>query len=134
MTDRPEFYYNVSCKAFVLDRRVSQVDDRAKRDLLYDFYGGLLTERQRRYWELYFGLDLSLGEIAGQEGVSRQAVADALKRAGESLDALEERLHLVSEYLLRREKLSQAFELLNEVPDGPGIVRVRSLIAEVLDS
>jgi len=110
------------------------VDDRAKRDLLYDFYGGLLTERQRRYWELYFGLDLSLGEIAGQEGVSRQAVADALKRAGESLDALEERLHLVSEYLLRREKLSQAFELLNEVPDGPGIVRVRSLIAEVLDS
>lgn len=110
------------------------MDDRAKKDLLYDFYGGLLTERQRRYWELHIGMDLSLGEIAGQERVSRQAVADALKRAQESLDALEERLHLVSEYLIRMEKLHLAFELLKDVPQAPGLERVRSLIAEVLDS
>ena len=110
------------------------MDEHVHRDLLYDFYGGLLTERQRRYWELYFGLDLSLGEIAGQEEVSRQAVQDALKRAGESLEALEERLHLVAEYLVRREKLNLAFELLREVPEGPVVTQVRSLIAEVLDS
>jgi predicted DNA-binding protein YlxM (UPF0122 family) len=110
------------------------VDEHVRRDLLYDFYGGLLTERQRRYWEMHFGLDLSLGEIAGQESVSRQAVQDALKRAGESLDALEERLSLVAEYLVRREKLTQAFELLKELPDGPGVAKVRSLVAEVLDS
>lgn len=107
------------------------MDEQARKDLLYDFYGALLTERQRRYWDLHFGLDLSLGEIAGQEGVSRQAVLDGLKRAGESLEDFEARLHLVAEYLVRREKLNQAFALLGEVPGGE---TARSLIAEVLDS
>jgi predicted DNA-binding protein YlxM (UPF0122 family) len=110
------------------------MDELARRDLRYDFYGGLLTERQRRYWELYYGLDLSLGEIARQEGVSRQAVQYALKRAEEALMAFEERLHLVEEFLARREKLREAYELLGRVSRDPGVEQARTLIAALVDS
>ena len=47
--------------------------------MLYDFYGQLLTERQRDFVELYYGQNLSLGEIAGEFNVTRQSVHDTLK-------------------------------------------------------
>ena len=53
--------------------------------LLYDFYGGLLTEKQREYIELRYNDDLSLTEIAEAEGVSRQGARDALLRAEKTL-------------------------------------------------
>ena len=110
------------------------MDDLVRRDLRYDFYGGLLTERQRRYWNLYYGEDLSLGEIARQERVSRQAVQYALKRAEDALVTFEDRLHLVEEFLARREKLRQVYELLGDLPRGGGVDEARSLIAALVDS
>ena len=53
--------------------------------LLLDFYGPLLTGRQQLCLDLYFNQDLSLAEIAGQEGISRQAVRDALVRGERAL-------------------------------------------------
>ena len=59
---------------------------------LLDLYAGLLTDRQRQAVELYYGQDLSLGEIAWELGVSRQAVYDIRRRAEEALEAIEERV------------------------------------------
>ncbi|NMA70385.1 MAG: YlxM family DNA-binding protein, partial [Firmicutes bacterium] len=64
--------------------------------LLYDRYGELLTERQRRFFELYFLDDLSLGEISDQYGVSRQAVYDILRRSQRTLEKMERILGLVA--------------------------------------
>jgi predicted DNA-binding protein YlxM (UPF0122 family) len=66
--------------------------------LLYDYYGGLLGERQGRIFSLYHEDDLSLSEIAELMGVTRQGVHDALKRAEARLGAYEEKLGLVGKH------------------------------------
>lgn len=76
-------------------------------NVLFDFYGSLLTERQRRFFEDYYREDLSLKEIAENEGISRAAVSDALKRCREELTAYENRLHLVSSFKRRMELYEQ---------------------------
>lgn len=65
------------------------------RTLLLDTYGELLTEKQRRILDLRYDQDLSLGEIAELEGVSRQAVRDNILRGETQLLALEETLGAV---------------------------------------
>lgn len=80
----------------------------AKYNVLFDYYGGLLTSRQRQFFELHFQYDLSLGEIAENVGVSRQAVHDLLKRTLAQLDQYEERLGLVA----RDQKLNQLLDQL----------------------
>ena len=58
--------------------------------LLFDFYGTLLTEKQQCYFDLYYNQDFSLGEIAEQEGISRQGVHDAINRAEGILRQMEQ--------------------------------------------
>ncbi len=58
--------------------------------LLFDFYGNLLTEKQQCYFDLYYNQDFSLGEIAEQEGISRQGVHDAINRAEAILQQMEQ--------------------------------------------
>ena len=63
--------------------------------VLYDFYNQLLTEKQKNIVDLYYNQDLSLGEIADELGVSRQAVYDMLKRTERLLYQYEERLNFI---------------------------------------
>ena len=78
------------------------LDKLLKISVLFDFYGALLTEKQRRCLEMHFLNDLSLSEIADQFGVSRQAVYDIVHRSEQVLEEYEKRLGLVERY--RREK------------------------------
>ena len=71
------------------------VDEIAKASLLYDFYGALLTEKQRQVMALYHEENLSLSEIAGEFGISRQAVHDTLKKAEQALEDYENKLNLI---------------------------------------
>ena len=64
--------------------------------LLYDYYGEMLTERQRACFDLHYNQDLSLGEIAEELGISRQGVHDALVRTEAALRMMEQRLGCVS--------------------------------------
>ncbi len=90
------------------------LDKVLKISLLYDFYGALLTEKQRISLELHYFQDLSLSEIAEQLDVSRQAVHDLLKRAEQILDEHECKLQLVARYHEERQLLREVFELLNQ--------------------
>lgn len=65
---------------------------------LLDFYGSMLTEKQRIMIEYYYNDDLSLAEIADNEGITRQGVRDSIKRAEGQLLELEERLGLVKRF------------------------------------
>jgi len=94
-----------------------------KINLLYDFYGSLLTERQQNFIELYYGEDLSLGEIAEQFDVTRQAVHDTLKRAEQILENYEEKLGLVGKFSQEYRSIEEALNFLQryqagQEPDG----------------
>ncbi len=66
--------------------------------LLLDFYGDMLTEKQRDVVELYYNEDLSLAEIAAHSHITRQGVRDSIKRAEGILLDLEERLGLAKKF------------------------------------
>lgn len=66
--------------------------------MLFDFYGDLLTDKQKELFDLYYNEDLSLSEIAEQADISRQGVRDAIVRAETILRDTEDRLHLVRRY------------------------------------
>ena len=70
--------------------------EHVKMSLLADYYGGLLTEHQLKIVRGYYDEDLSLNELAEETGVTRQAVYDILRRAGDKLKDYEAKLGLVS--------------------------------------
>lgn len=75
------------------------VEEKLEQTYLYDFYGELLNEHQRRIYENIVFDDLSLGEIASENGISRQGVADMMKRSRKKLADYEDKLHLVKKFL-----------------------------------
>ena len=80
--------------------------------VLYDFYNQLLTEKQKNIVDLYYNQDLSLGEIADEFGVSRQAVYDMLKRTERLLYQYEEKLNFIRFIDIKNKKIS---DILNSV-------------------
>ncbi|MDR3363836.1 MAG: DNA-binding protein [Clostridiales Family XIII bacterium] len=75
--------------------------------LLYDYYGALLSERQREVFGLYYEENYSLSEIAANLGVSRQAVHIALNKASSSLKAFEGKLGLVAKHAAYEKALKE---------------------------
>ncbi len=66
--------------------------------LLFDFYGEVLTEKQKELFDLYYNEDLSLAEISEHIGITRQGVRDSIVRAEHTLRDMEKKLGLVSRY------------------------------------
>ena len=66
--------------------------------MLFDFYGDLLTERQREFYDLYYNEDLSLAEIAENYGISRQGVRDVIARAEAAMSEIEEKTHIIRRF------------------------------------
>ena len=75
--------------------------------LLLDYYGGMLTDKQRDCFEMRYNQDLSLGEIGEMLGVSRQAVCDNLSRTEALLRRMEENIGCVKRYKLARKAVSE---------------------------
>ena len=80
--------------------------DALEMSLLYDYYGGLLTGKQRQCFDLRYNQDLSLGEIAELEGISRQAVRDNIVRTEALLQDMEQKIGAVDR-MLRLEAAEQ---------------------------
>ena len=73
--------------------------------MLLDFYGEVLTERQREFFDLYYNEDLSLAEIAENYGISRQGVRDAIVRAENTMTELEDKTGLLRRFMRLRDKI-----------------------------
>lgn len=73
-------------------------DETVVRALLYDFYGELLTDKQREYYDLHYNEDLSLSEIASETGISRQGVWDIIRRAEDAMENMESKTGLVRRF------------------------------------
>ena len=87
--------------------------------LLYDYYGDLLTQRQRECFEMRYNQDLSLGEIAGELSISRQAVYDNLSRTEALLKNMEEKTGCVSRDMQLRKALGDIKDLSAQLTDHP---------------
>jgi hypothetical protein len=107
------------------------LEETTRLHLLYDFYGKLLKDRQRKYFEMYFRDDLSLGEIAEIEDISRQAVFEQVKRIAKTLEDYERKLGLLARYEKRRALLEELQrELSTEEPQElHSLEIVRKLLA-----
>ncbi len=76
-----------------------------RKNMLYDFYGSLLTDKQSSFFTMHYMDDLSLAEIGEHCGVTPQAVADLLKRANNSLESYETRLGLLKKLTEQKETM-----------------------------
>ena len=90
-------------------------EDRLKRSMLLDYYGELLTPRQRECYELHYNDDLSLSEIAEQCGISRQGAWDNIRRASEALEEMEEKTGLIRRLSETERHLRHLCALLKEI-------------------
>ena len=114
-----------------------KMDKIYEQTMLFDFYGELLTEHQRRIYEDVVYNDLSLGEIAEEQGISRQGVHDLVKRCDKILQGYENKLHLVEKFAKAKETISQIEQLtLDGETDGIAfkdkLIRIRELSQELL--
>ncbi|HHT37247.1 MAG TPA: putative DNA-binding protein [Firmicutes bacterium] len=91
------------------------MEDTLRKNLIYDFYGPLLTERQRDIYQMYYAQDMSLGEIAEQLEISRQAVYDMIKRSAAILEDYESKLGLLSKFQRQQAYLDQIEEHLDRL-------------------
>ena len=75
--------------------------------LLYDFYGDVLTDRQKEFYDLYYNEDLSLSEIAENYGISRQGVRDVIVRAEATLTELEDKTGIIRRFHVMQDQLKE---------------------------
>ena len=90
-------------------------EGRLMQSMLLDFYGELLTEKQRECYDLHYNEDLSLSEIAEHSGISRQGVWDNIRRAEAALREMEEKTGLIRRFTETRQGLERLRGLLKEL-------------------
>ncbi|MDE7313003.1 MAG: DNA-binding protein [Eubacterium sp.] len=112
------------------------MEQKIEQAYLYDFYGELLKDRQRRIYEDFVFHDLSLGEIAREEGISRQGVHDLIRRCTKALEGYEKRLHLVQKFLDTKERVAKIHALagvLRDSHDAAALDQIEQISNEILE-
>ena len=101
-------------------------------NLLFDFYEPLLTEKQQTFLKCYFHDDFSLGEIAAEFGISRQAVYEHIKRAEQTLESYENKLELLVKFEARTKLLEQLQQVFanTSIPD-PQRAELQMIVREL---
>lgn len=118
------------CKGDVLDMvNEDAFEKRTRLNTYFDFYGQLLTQKQRDVFRMYYLNDYSLGEISQELHISRQGVFDVLKRSEKVLEGYEKKLGLVKRFEEKQGELKDAFKRLKEI----GEVMPADKKAELLD-
>ena len=109
-------------KAKVLDqiRKALEMKDKAidqifEESLLFDFYGGLLTEKQSRVMSLYYDENYSIIEIAEEMGVSKQAVHENLRKSEKILSENEDKLGLVGRFIKTDRTIREIEKTIDEL-------------------
>jgi len=114
---------------------VNSMEEIVELSLLFDFYGEMLGDHKKQIFEDYVLNDLSLAEIADEEGISRQGVHDIVKRCTKQLKEYEAALHLVEKFQNMKKKLTDVSELLTiEVNNNSNqnLEKAKSILTEVM--
>ena len=106
-------------------------DNRLKHSMLLDFYGELLTEKQRECYDLHYNDDYSLAEIAEQCGISRQGVWDNIRRAEAFMTDVEEKTGLIARFEQMQNTLRHCRKELLSRSAGGEASSANPLLAEI---
>ena len=109
-------------------RAVIGLEELEYKGMLYDFYGELLTQHQKKVYEDAVFNDLSLSEIADEQGISRQGVHDLIRRCDRILAGYEDKLHLVERF----SRIKRNVQQINRLTDNEQIKRLSNEIIEEL--
>lgn len=107
------------------------MEDILQLTLLYDFYGELLTEKQKQVYEMHYQNDLSLTEIGEELSISRQAVRDQLKRTEKILQDYEEKLQLVSRFQAQKKAVQEMKQIMENMEKQKPDVKMHKAIAKM---
>ena len=99
--------------------------------MLLDIYGKLLTEKQYFLLDDYYNQDLSLSEIAENEGITRQAVRDNLKKGENKLLEYEEKLEVMKKTLLQEEKIATILAEITKISNNATDTEVAKVLEDV---
>lgn len=116
-------------------KQVIGVEERIELTLLYDFYGALLKDNQRRMFEAYMMEDYGYSEIAASEGISRQGAYDAISRAVRQLRVYEEKLGLVRRFRRQQEQMEELRKRIDSLllpEETPGLPEVVELLEDLI--
>ena len=99
--------------------------------MLFDFYGEVLTPRQKEFFDLYYNEDLSLAEIAENYGISRQGVRDVIVRAEAIMTDLEDKTGLMKRFMLMQQQVQAILDAAEKIQtvnyrqyDNPELARL----------
>ncbi len=109
--------------------QIDKLEEIVELSILYDFYGELLSEHKRRIFEDYVLNDLSLGEIAEEQHISRQGVYDIVKRCSQELKDYEQRLSLVHKFNNVKEAVGRIKTISEEVKQSGNTLRMNEIDA-----
>lgn len=103
--------------------------------MLFDFYGEVLTPRQKEFFDLYYNEDLSLAEIAENYGISRQGVRDVIVRAEAIVTDLEDKTGLMKRFMLMQQQVQAILDAAEKIQtvnyrqyDNPELARLANEI------
>ena len=99
--------------------------------MLFDFYGDMLTDRQKEFYDLYYNEDLSLSEIAENSGITRQGVRDVIVRAEAIMTDLEDKTGLMKRFMLMQQQVQAILDAAEKIQtvnyrqyDNPELARL----------
>lgn len=114
------------------EAQIDKLEEIVQQSILYDFYGELLSDHKKQIFEDYVLNDLSLSEIAAEQGISRQGVYDIVKRCTSELKEYEAKLSLMHKFQIIKEKVGTMKEIVSEATQTGEIQRI-SEIATLAD-
>lgn len=121
---------------YSLSMENNDIEKYINQGTLYDFYGRLLTVHQQRIYEDVVFNDLSLSEIAENEGISRQGVSDLIKRCNKSLVSYEEKLGLIKKFDETKsyvKEIQRIIKIYQETKNEKLISQIEKLSFRILD-
>lgn len=109
------------------------MDSIVEKSLLFDFYGELLTDHQKKVYNEYIQNDLSVTEMAGLLGISRQGAHDMIRRCEKILNDYEQRLKLVSHYRKVKRMVSEIQQCANELERCEDKEEIRKKVSKIAE-
>ena len=115
---------------------MSGMEKIVEQGMLYDFYGELLTPHQRRIYEDVVFNDMSLSEIASEQGISRQGVHDLVRRCDKTLAEYEEKLKLVEKFHQTKKMVEEIRQMTREyqqTQDMSLIQKIEEIAGDIIE-